>query len=203
MLRWRVLIGLSGGLMVFAVGSAHAQAKASRPELSTQDYIEIQQLYAAYTHAYDHGDADGHDYAGVFTPDGTLVIVRPAANPCEPVAGWQPANRDLIRGSITDKKKIPVCVFSLTGAEKLAKLAIQFKERNGLTERHVNTNLLITPTPEGATGTLYLNQLTIKPKPPTWSTSGIYDDTLVRTPMGWRFKKRIITQDSVFAGRPN
>jgi ketosteroid isomerase-like protein len=39
-------------------------------ELSTQDYIEIEQLYATYNHAIDSGDAEG--WAATFTPDGTF-----------------------------------------------------------------------------------------------------------------------------------
>ena len=38
--------------------------------LSTQDYIDIEQLYATYNHAIDSGDAQG--WAGTFTPDGTF-----------------------------------------------------------------------------------------------------------------------------------
>jgi hypothetical protein len=38
--------------------------------LSTQDYIDIEQLYATYNHAIDSGDAEG--WAGTFTPDGTF-----------------------------------------------------------------------------------------------------------------------------------
>lgn len=38
--------------------------------LTTQDYIEIEQLYAQYNHAIDAGDADA--WAATFTPDGTF-----------------------------------------------------------------------------------------------------------------------------------
>jgi SnoaL-like domain len=43
---------------------------AQAGELSTQDYIEIQQLYATYNNAIDTGDAEG--WAATFTPDGTF-----------------------------------------------------------------------------------------------------------------------------------
>ena len=39
-------------------------------ELTTQDYVEIQQLYARYNHAIDSGDAEG--WAATFTPDGVF-----------------------------------------------------------------------------------------------------------------------------------
>jgi len=38
--------------------------------LSTQDYIDIEQLYATYNHAIDSGD--GEAWAATFTPDGTF-----------------------------------------------------------------------------------------------------------------------------------
>lgn len=38
--------------------------------LATQDYIDIEQLYATYNQAIDSGDAEA--WAGTFTPDGTF-----------------------------------------------------------------------------------------------------------------------------------
>jgi hypothetical protein len=38
--------------------------------LTTQDYIDIEQLYATYNHAIDSGD--GEAWAATFTPDGTF-----------------------------------------------------------------------------------------------------------------------------------
>ncbi|MBL8267225.1 nuclear transport factor 2 family protein [Steroidobacter sp.] len=43
---------------------------ASAAELTTQDYIDIEQLYATYNHAIDAGD--GEAWAATFTPDGTF-----------------------------------------------------------------------------------------------------------------------------------
>jgi hypothetical protein len=82
----------------------------------------------------------------------------------------------------------------------LATMAKGFHQRNRRTHRHVYTNLHITPMPGGgAAGFVYLNELTVEPIPPTWSGSGIYEDTLVKTPAGWRFKKRINTHDGVLS----
>ncbi len=61
--------------------------------------------------------------------------------------------------------------------------------------RHFNTNLLLTPTAEGAKGTCYLLLYTARTNPPTFVETAIYDDTLVRTPQGWKFKKRIVWRD--------
>ena len=51
--------------MLLSIGSL-----ARADGLSTQDYIEIQQLYATYNNAIDTGDAEG--WAATFTPDGTF-----------------------------------------------------------------------------------------------------------------------------------
>ena len=56
--------------------------------------------------------------------------------------------------------------------------------------RHSNSNLIITPTAEGATGRLYVFQTNITTKPPSVATYSRYDDTLVKTSQGWRFKTR-------------
>ena len=45
-------------------------APAQAADLTTQDYVEIEQLYATYNHAIDSGDAEG--WAATFTPDGTF-----------------------------------------------------------------------------------------------------------------------------------
>ena len=64
------------------------------------------------------------------------------------------------------------------------------KNRNGGTRRHWNTNLVITPTSEGAKGTVYLMFVDVGMKPPGITSAGKYEDTLVKTQQGWRFKKR-------------
>lgn len=43
---------------------------AHAAELSAQDYMEIQQLYARYNLAIDHGEAEA--WAATFTPDGVF-----------------------------------------------------------------------------------------------------------------------------------
>jgi hypothetical protein len=64
------------------------------------------------------------------------------------------------------------------------------KNRNGGTRRHWNTNLLITPTPEGAKGAVYLMFVDVGMKPPAITSAGRYEDSLVKTAQGWRFKQR-------------
>jgi actinorhodin biosynthesis protein ActVIA len=61
----------------------------------------------------------------------------------------------------------------------------------GANRRHWNTNLLITPTAEGAHGTVYLMLLDVSTRPPTIGTAAKYDDELVKTKDGWLFTKRV------------
>jgi hypothetical protein len=198
MRRWMVVVGLVLAGAGFGLGWASAQTKPSGPRLTADDYFAIQQLYGRYTHSIDHGQKDGMDYASVFLPDGILISVTPAANPCTPGAGWEAGTRDDIRGSVPDEKNVNVCVAKMVGTQKLAVLAAGFKSRQ---QRHIHTNFLLTPTADGATGRVYLNEMNVLVKPPVITSSGIYDDTLVRTPDGWRFKKRIITQNAVWAAQ--
>jgi hypothetical protein len=67
---------------------------------------------------------------------------------------------------------------------------------NGGSRRHWNTNLLITPTAEGATGSVYLMLLDVSQRPPVIASTAKYSDTLVKTPQGWRFKTRATRGDA-------
>jgi SnoaL-like domain len=61
--------------------------------------------------------------------------------------------------------------------------------------RHFNANLVITPTPEGAKGSVYLLLFNVRNIPTTIVETAIYNDTLVKTPQGWRSKKRVVWRD--------
>lgn len=61
----------------------------------------------------------------------------------------------------------------------------------GANIRHWNTNLAITGTPEGANGAVYLLLVDVSVRPPVITTAARYEDQLVKTPQGWRFKKRV------------
>jgi len=62
--------------------------------------------------------------------------------------------------------------------------------------RHWHSNLVIAPTAEGANGSTYVMQIDITTKPPSISTYSRYDDKLVKTPQGWRFKVRQRSSDT-------
>ncbi len=54
---------------------------------------------------------------------------------------------------------------------------------------HVNSNVLIEPSPEGAKGSAYVVLMDLT-KNPAITGGGVYEDAIVKTPDGWRFKKR-------------
>ena len=58
--------------------------------------------------------------------------------------------------------------------------------------RHFATNPVILPTAEGARGSIYMMQISRKTKggPIEIDLFGKYEDWLVKTPKGWRFKER-------------
>jgi hypothetical protein len=69
-------------------------------------------------------------------------------------------------------------------------------KRDGANRRHVNSNLLLTPTADGVKGTTYLVLLNIGARPATIAMTGMYDDALVKTAQGWRFKSRVVKSDA-------
>ena len=58
----------------------------------------------------------------------------------------------------------------------------------GRQSRHWNNQILIEPTAEGARGSCYLVLYNTGVSPPVVRLTGVYRDTLVRTPQGWRFQ---------------
>jgi hypothetical protein len=80
--------------------------------------------------------------------------------------------------------------------------AIALPQRSRLTRmgsqsggRHFTANLVITPTSEGADGSCYLLLFNARNVPATITETAIYQDNLVKTPEGWRFKKRVVWRD--------
>ena len=63
--------------------------------------------------------------------------------------------------------------------------------QKGTNRRHWNTNLAIMPSPEGARGTVDLMLVDVSVRPPVIAAAAKYDDQLVKTADGWRFKKRV------------
>src|SRR5215831_15612943 len=170
---------LSAMLAAAAAVTTVGQSKSSgKPMAMTpMDYVEIRQLVNRYAFALDTGSNNGYDYADLFSADGEFV--RPYAK----------------------------------GREQLAALARGGKLGPYNTVHYI-MNHVIEPTPDGAIGKEYLIELNwdITPAPAPagagrggqsngWDlvgrkvgelarTGGHYEDIYVKTPVGWRFRKR-------------
>jgi SnoaL-like domain len=81
------------------------------------------------------------------------------------------------------------------GHDAIVKFADTFHAGLGAHVKHWNTNLMIQPTATGASGQVYLVLVDFGTKPATIVTSATYADELVKTPQGWRFKKRATKGD--------
>jgi hypothetical protein len=145
-----VLVGLA-----LCIGSAALAAQKATGKLTTDDLVEIQQLYAKYNWSLDSGDAEA--YASTFTPDGVF-------------------NNNV-------------------GHDAIVKFANTFHAGVGSHLKHWNTNLMILPSAEGASGQVYLVLVDFGTKPASIFTSAAYADELVKTAQGWRFKKRATKTD--------
>jgi hypothetical protein len=143
-------------------------SKAQHPmELTALDYIQIQQLVARYARAMDTCSNNGYDYADLYTPDGVFLPI---------------INGNAIPG--------------IQGREKLAEVSGGGSNecRNvGWIEQgvhHIYVNHIITPTPEGATGSVDMLLIGLGGDPNKIEHDGYYEDTYVKTGQGWRFKQR-------------
>lgn len=75
---------------------------------------------------------------------------------------------------------------------------------NGADRRHWNTSLRFEGTPEGARGSAYVMLLDVSTQPVSIASVGVYNDTLVKTKDGWRFKQRNYRKDApAVAAAPN
>lgn len=109
--------------------------------------------------------------------------------------GYDTGNGDMYAGVFT-----PDGTFELPGGKtlqgrkQLAELAAAPGSNKGPTNvLHVNSNITIEPSADGATGHAYvmLVNLGAGGKASTLTGGGIYRDIFVKTADGWRIKKRI------------
>lgn len=158
-------IGLGSALLLSAA------VNAAEPKLSTQDYIDIQQLSAKYSFAIDTCTNKGYDYSDLYTEDGEFGVSEK----------WGETGRIFAKGR-----------------DALAKAAgggpdgcVDPKTMRGYGITHILVDLVITPTADGAKGRCKLLALGVGGNPTTIEQQGGYEDTYVKTKNGWRFKQRI------------
>jgi len=174
--KWKALVAVALGVGISAaLVTLRAQKPGPNvPSLTALDYIQIQQLVAHYSYALDTGADNGYLYADLFAPDGVMHSRLPG------------------EAQKSDYK----------GRENLARLARINPNPSGggtrgpLKVSHFLTNHVIYPSPEGATGKEYLVIIDLAEdgKPGTVRQGGHYEDVYVKTPQGWRFKRREMIQ---------
>jgi len=168
---------------VAAIGQGKSVAKPM--SLSPMDYIEIRQLVNRYAFALDTGSSNGYDYADLFAADGEFM--RPYAKGREQLAALARGPR---LGPYNTVHYIMNHVIEPTPDGAIGKAYL------------IEFNWDITPAPGG--GRAAANA---PANPPAngpangWDivgrkagelarTGGHYEDIYVKTPVGWRFKKR-------------
>jgi SnoaL-like domain len=139
-------------------------AKGARPRstLTDADYMGIQQLAAKAAYALDAATDRGQAFARLFTPDGVF------------------------RAKLSQP-------FEVKGREQLAAYAMgDLTHRGPAYVRDYTTNHIIFPSPEGATGRLYLIWIEVgeNGNPGVVQSGGRYEDVYVNTADGWRIKSR-------------
>jgi hypothetical protein len=92
----------------------------------------------------------------------------------------------------------------LSGQQQLKEFYEGLRKRQSFGIRHLNSNFLLHPTPEGARGTAYMIQVERRDssKPIAVTIFGVYHDTFVKTAEGWKFKTRVLRQDGPDAPLP-
>jgi hypothetical protein len=159
---------LAAAFAAIVVGAAPECGMAQKPmELTALDYIEIQQLVAKYARAIDTCSNNGYDYADLYTPDGIFL--------------------PMVNGK---------AVTGIQGRENLAEVSgggskgcksVPWIEQG---VHHIYVNHIITPTPQGATGTVDMMMIGLGGDPNKIESDGYYEDIYVKTAQGWRFKQR-------------
>jgi hypothetical protein len=135
--------------------------------LSTRDRLEIEELYARACRKLDFPDPDG--YAELFTEDGSF--------------GRRTADGEM--------------AFQHVGADALRAFVSKMAEVRAGLARHWITNIILEADPVGARGSCYT--MLVRNNAETSSVeivvTGTFEDLIVRTPTGWRFRERVVVDD--------
>ena len=167
--RW---MGAAAVIALTVASDGWAQGRGAAPPLSTQDYIDIQQLVSRYAFLVDTCAGGGYEFADLFTADGEFSVSQQWG-----VAGTR----------------------RTTGREALADAAggdgkggcKDPKTTMGYGISHISVNHVIAPAPGGAVGKSYLLAIGVGGDPTTIERQGGYEDVYVKTANGWRFKSRV------------
>src|SRR5437867_3731059 len=103
---------------------------------------------------------------------------------------YDSSNAEMYGGVFTTDGEFVVGDRVLHGRKEIGDLT---KGRGAVKSRpkifHVGSSVVVDPSPEGAKGSSYVVLMDLQ-KNPAISGGGVYEDVLVKTKEGWRFKKR-------------
>jgi len=169
LLSLRIRHALHATLVVCSLMAALPGSVQAQTTLSDRDYIEIQQLVNKLNFALDYCTNGGEDFADLFIPGGEYIIDS---------GDGMPSSRNT-RDSLIALTGGPDCESRTTPPTSFI--------------LHLSESLIITPTPEGASGSSYAiyppntgNFLNSE----TAGQLGIYHDVYVKTASGWKLKSR-------------
>jgi hypothetical protein len=170
---WRSRRYLTAALVIALCSAAAAEpAPGAAPmRLTALDYIEIEQLSARYAFAIEECTNRGYDYADLYTDDGYFAVSQK----------WGETGKIYARGR---EALARVDGGTATGCRDP-------KTMLGYGITHIIVDLVITPTPTGATGRSILLALGVGNNPTTIERQGGYQDVYVKTARGWRIKSRV------------
>jgi len=161
-----LLLAASVSVGILEAAQAHrGEPRGSAQILTAQDHVEIQQLVARYSHALDNATDNGNMFAALFTRDGVLI-----AEDGKTYSG---------RANLAEYAR------RTTGAEA-----------GSLNAKHFSFKAIVEPSADGATGKTLVTLASIgRPgQPATAVNGGQFWDEFVKTPEGWRIKKRTFVQ---------
>ena len=92
---------------------------------------------------------------------------------------------------------------AIEGQQALAKMAARDGSKP-YNIRHIGVNAFVEPSAGGASGMADFLLVTVNDngKPPTVTSGGSYQDSIVKTADGWRFKKRAFANWTFDTGKP-
>ena len=156
-------------ILLLAAAVSGQRATPAAAVLSADDQLEIKQLVSRYAYALDTGADNGFAYADLFAADGEFAGSRGSTRGREALA-------ELGRLGFVDGRK----------------------PANGVA--HFIMNHVIAPAPGGAAGKQYMVLVNIgengTPGGSFSNVGGHYEDQYVKTPRGWRFKRRQFIPDA-------
>jgi hypothetical protein len=191
----RTTLGVIALVLSAIVTAPRAQEKrvGKAMALTPMDYIEIKQLVSRYAFAVDTGNNNGYDYADLFSGDGEFM--RPYAKGREQLAALARGGR---LGPNNTVHYIMNHIIEPTpdgaiGKEYLIELNWDIAPAAGQGGRGENGQRgqgQAAPAQSGARGPVNQWDLIGRKAGELARTGGHYEDVYVKTPVGWRFKKR-------------